>query len=70
MFPFKLCYNCVSNKGFLILKTVLIKQTAFKSFYKLTSSHQFLFIKLFKGFTKLLLYFCARLYMYTYISNV
>ena len=57
MFPFKLYYNCVSNKGFLILKTILIKQTVFKSFYKLTSSHHFLVIKLFKGFTKLLLYF-------------
>ena len=57
MFLFKLCYNCVSNKGFLILKIVLIKQTAFKSFYNLTSSHPFLDTKLFNGFTKLLLCF-------------
>ena len=38
---FKLIYNCVSNKCFLILK--LFYQTyAFKLFYRLTSSRSFL----------------------------
>ena len=40
-FPFKLIYNYVSNKCFLILK-LFYETYAFKLFYRLTSSRSFL----------------------------